>query len=173
MLKNKKGITLVELLIVVVILGIIAAISIPAVGNVVQNAQKDAVLADATNLRSAANLCVTSGDCDFSATSGNNVGRFVIDEDPDPDEENGVYVVFGSGQLENYIEIDVEEYLVIYKDSAFFAVAIQTEVEGGWVFIGDPRDATRTNVVTFGDFDGTFPSGAETDLENWEFTPQD
>ena len=36
-LKNQKGLTLIELLAVIVILGIIAAIAIPSIGNIIQN----------------------------------------------------------------------------------------------------------------------------------------
>ena len=36
---NQKGITLLELLIVVIVLGVIASISIPAVGSIVENTQ--------------------------------------------------------------------------------------------------------------------------------------
>ncbi|MBM7541790.1 competence type IV pilus major pilin ComGC [Amphibacillus cookii] len=42
MLKGEKGFTLVELLAVIVILGIIVAIAIPAIGNIIKNAQGDA-----------------------------------------------------------------------------------------------------------------------------------
>jgi len=36
-LKNKKGLTLIELIAVLVILGIIAAIAIPTIGNTISN----------------------------------------------------------------------------------------------------------------------------------------
>ncbi|MGN7408495.1 type II secretion system protein [Sporosarcina sp. SAFN-010] len=55
-LKNEKGLTLVELLAVIVILGIIAAIAVPSIGNIIQNSREKAVLADATNAIEAANL---------------------------------------------------------------------------------------------------------------------
>jgi type IV pilus assembly protein PilA len=42
LLKKEKGFTLVELLAVIVILGIIVAIAIPAVGNIIDNAQTEA-----------------------------------------------------------------------------------------------------------------------------------
>ena len=46
-LKNEKGLTLVELLAVVVILGIIAAIAVPSIGNIIENSKYNAVKADA------------------------------------------------------------------------------------------------------------------------------
>ena len=55
-LKEEKGLTLIELLAVIVILAIIAAIAIPAIGNIIQNSRENAVIADAQNVLSAANL---------------------------------------------------------------------------------------------------------------------
>ena len=45
-MKNNKGVTLVELLIVIVVMGIIAAFAIPAVGTIIENTQKDSMLLD-------------------------------------------------------------------------------------------------------------------------------
>lgn len=58
-LKEEKGLTLIELLAVIVILAIIAAIAIPAIGNIIQNSRENAVIADAQNVLSAANLYFT------------------------------------------------------------------------------------------------------------------
>ncbi|WP_281864483.1 prepilin-type N-terminal cleavage/methylation domain-containing protein [Planomicrobium okeanokoites] len=58
-LGNEKGMTLIELLAVIVILAIIAAIAIPAIGNIIENSRYSAVKADATNVLSAANLYYT------------------------------------------------------------------------------------------------------------------
>lgn len=55
-IKNEKGLSLVELLAVIVILGIIAAIAIPAIGNIIENSRYNAVKADAINVINAANL---------------------------------------------------------------------------------------------------------------------
>ncbi|MEK4024962.1 type II secretion system protein [Sporosarcina sp. FSL W7-1283] len=55
-LKNEKGLTLVELLAVIVILGIIAAIAVPAIGNIIENTKYNAVKADAINALNAANM---------------------------------------------------------------------------------------------------------------------
>ncbi|PIC98790.1 type II secretion system protein [Sporosarcina sp. P29] len=53
---NQKGLTLVELLAVIVILGIIAAIAVPAIGNIIENTKYNAVKSDALNALSAGNL---------------------------------------------------------------------------------------------------------------------
>ena len=54
--KNKKGITLVELLAVLVILGIIAAIAVPTVSTLINNTQARANVESANSLVSAARL---------------------------------------------------------------------------------------------------------------------
>ncbi|TSI07704.1 type II secretion system protein [Lysinibacillus sp. BW-2-10] len=55
-LRNEKGITLIELLAVIVILGIIAAIAVPAIGNMIENSKKDAHIANARAMIEAARL---------------------------------------------------------------------------------------------------------------------
>ncbi|MGL5295812.1 MAG: pilus assembly FimT family protein [Culicoidibacterales bacterium] len=75
-MKNQKGITLVELLAVMVIVGIIAAISIPAIGNLIENTRKDAYIATGKNLQESARLvasqnaeaCSTTCTIDFDST---------------------------------------------------------------------------------------------------------
>ncbi|PIC70699.1 Tfp assembly type protein [Sporosarcina sp. P16b] len=56
---NQKGLTLVELLAVIVILGIIAAIAVPAIGNIITNSKVNALKGDAHNVLSAAQMYFT------------------------------------------------------------------------------------------------------------------
>ncbi len=65
---SNKGVTLVELLIVIVVMGILAAFAIPSVNIIVNNSKKDAVYADALvvangmKLYCAQNVCFQSGE---------------------------------------------------------------------------------------------------------------
>lgn len=63
MIKNNKGVTLVELLIVIVVMGIIAAFAIPSVGKIITNTKKDAIVADAIAVQSTADLYCASTTC--------------------------------------------------------------------------------------------------------------
>ena len=55
-LKDQKGLTLIELLAVIVILAIIAAIAIPAIGNIIENSRVGAIKSDALNAMAAAEM---------------------------------------------------------------------------------------------------------------------
>jgi len=146
-LRNSRAITLVELLIVIVILGIIAAIAVPAVGNIVENAEKDAVLADATQIRSSAQTAIVAENW--------AVGDWDWDEDGQPGEGDEAGVLTNIVEFENTSENDLADEGYIDIDHAFVAwiydgewiVAIQTE---DWTFVGNPvEDDDRDNV--FGD----------------------
>ena len=51
---NNKGVTLIELLIVIVVIGIISAFAVPAVSNFLERAQKQSIYQDAVAVRNAA-----------------------------------------------------------------------------------------------------------------------
>ncbi len=55
-LRNKKGVTLVELLAVIVILGIIAAIAVPTIGGLIERQRVNAAEAEFDNAMEAARL---------------------------------------------------------------------------------------------------------------------
>ncbi|WP_114569919.1 prepilin-type N-terminal cleavage/methylation domain-containing protein [Exiguobacterium flavidum] len=102
-MRDERGLTLVELLVVVVILGIIAAISVIAVGNLIENSRKDAQVANAKQLVNAAKLYVSSESVTPSASgvslyyvgdtasTGGNVLTNYIDEMKDPMNNDAPY----------------------------------------------------------------------------------
>lgn len=68
-IKNEKGLSLVELLAVIVILAIVAAIAIPAIGNIIENSRVKAQIADAVQVMNSANIYFTDNP---EATSFSN-----------------------------------------------------------------------------------------------------
>lgn len=60
-LKNERGLTLVELLAVIVILAIIAVIAFVFIGGIIENSKKDAHIANAQQIISAAKLHEATG----------------------------------------------------------------------------------------------------------------
>jgi len=82
-LKDERGLTLVELLVVVVILGIIAAIAVVAIGGIIENSKKDAMVADAKQMVSASKLYTASNQVadatvlDFKGATGTDVSSYV------------------------------------------------------------------------------------------------
>jgi type IV pilus assembly protein PilA len=65
--KEEKGLTLIELLAVIVIIGVIAAIAVPMVGNLISKTKTDATKATANQIFEAARLYQT-------ATSNSSTG---------------------------------------------------------------------------------------------------
>lgn len=70
--ENQKGFTLIELLAVIVILGIIAVIAIPLIGNVISNSKDSADVATARQVYDAARLYVI-GESDGNFKTVSNV----------------------------------------------------------------------------------------------------
>lgn len=89
LLKNKKGLTLIELIAVLVILGIIAAIAIPTISNTINTQKQRAAEAEWSSIISAARLYIAQNDSEteFSMTdlfSGDYINELVtLDEDAD------------------------------------------------------------------------------------------
>lgn len=77
LLKSEKGLTLIELLAVIVILGIIAAIAIPSIGGIIQKSKVNAVKADAVQILNAAKLYVANEGVPTSDLGPTNLAPYV------------------------------------------------------------------------------------------------
>ena len=75
----QKGFTLIELMIVVAIIGILAAIAIPQYQNYIAKSQVSRVMSEVGSMRTAAETClndgVTDADCEFGWTASNLLGE--------------------------------------------------------------------------------------------------
>jgi type IV pilus assembly protein PilA len=68
--KNQKGLTLIELLAVIVILAIVAAIATPAIGKIIEKSNEKAILADASSILSGAKIALLDNACGVADTNG-------------------------------------------------------------------------------------------------------
>jgi type IV pilus assembly protein PilA len=99
LIKNEKGLTLIELLAVIVILGIIAAIAIPSIGGLINKTREDAVKADAVQLLNAAKLYATTNPKQIeNATGGLVLSKGQSDTDP--------------GELDEYLDNAPDAYSI-------------------------------------------------------------
>ncbi|TFB13896.1 prepilin-type N-terminal cleavage/methylation domain-containing protein [Filobacillus milosensis] len=102
LLKKEKGVTLVELLAVIIILGIIALIAVPAIAGVIEDSRYNSLKASAINAIEAAELHnLTQGNLPATETDLNNYydgdgvswTNMAFDEDT-----NGNIIISGSVQ---------------------------------------------------------------------------
>ncbi|PID63228.1 MAG: prepilin-type cleavage/methylation domain-containing protein [Gammaproteobacteria bacterium] len=75
-MKNlQKGFTLIELMIVIAIIGILAAIAIPQYQNYVIKSQVTRVIGETGSIRTLVDLCLTDGkECDFTVPTSSLLG---------------------------------------------------------------------------------------------------
>lgn len=118
LLKNQKGMTLVELLAVLVILGIIAAIAIPMIGNVIEKSRDKADANEALNIINAAKMAYSNGE--YGSGS--------------PDPSTATEFSYTKTELESYVDVDITNNKYTVK----FTKAKATDKSGTWTIVGHP-----------------------------------
>jgi type IV pilus assembly protein PilA len=98
-LKNKKGLTLIELIAVLVILGIIAAIAIPTIGNTISTQRERAAQAEWSAIISAATLYIAQNDTDTAFSMTDLFGADYISENVVLSEDEAGTVITATEDL--------------------------------------------------------------------------
>ena len=146
---NNKGVTLIELLIVIVVLGIISAFAIPAVGSIIENTERGAVYNDALQVENAARVfCQENATIDICDGSANNT-LYVDDADITTGTTQETY-----GGLEDYIDsFDVSAYddMVAVYNGSVWVVELDVHTSGTsdyeWTGTSDaPSNLDRSSV---------------------------
>jgi len=102
-MQTQKGFTLIELMIVVAIIGILAAVAIPQYQNYISKSQVSRVMAETGAIRTAVESCMMDGvdeaDCNIGWTYSNLIGDGV-----DVGEQENLTVTYdlddGSAEIE-------------------------------------------------------------------------
>ncbi|MFT4412801.1 Tfp pilus assembly protein FimT/FimU [Fredinandcohnia humi] len=156
-IRNQRGLTLIELLAVVVILGIIAAIAIPSIGGIIENTKKDAHIANAQQIANAARLYVTTEKKTIDTTGitiGLNelIAKGHIESIKDPSGASNANYAEGTVNGTTYTANKTRVHVVKINNKIQYQVTLVAANNSGTTYINgiDASNLVRENVYLNG-----------------------
>ena len=118
-MKNKKGFTLIELLAVIVIMGILMMVAIPAVSRVIENSRKDAFVDIAKSYANAVITAWTSENltCEGIVSSAVDDGDYYILINTKEAASSALPVLLEQGGKSSWGNRDVNGYVRVHVET--------------------------------------------------------
>lgn len=191
---NKNGFTLIELLAVIVIMGILMMVAIPAMSRYIENSRKDTFLSTAKEYVNATRnmwasdslVCVTDVDTSGSTPSIDTMVSSGVDNGNwyviiDTTNENAVNLVdqggkssWGNRDLKGYVRVNVDTDASGDRTTSYFVAlsdgthGIKETVSGSTITGKVADDLKRADVLVSGvSYDTTMPSTADVPSFAW------
>lgn len=142
---NSKGFTLIELLAVIVIMGILMMVAIPAMTRYIENSRKDTFLDTAKQYANAVkNMWVSDSlICGTVPSSANDAGTYYVEIDSSTNKNNllesGGTSSWGNRDVKGYVRVVVSEGAKNVETDYY--VALSDDIHG-------IKDVTGTGAVT-------------------------
>ena len=189
---NKNGFTLIELLAVIVIMGILMMVAIPAMSRYIENSRKDTFLSTAKeyvnatrNMWASDSLeCVTSdpasgAEADTMVSSGVDNGNWYVIIDTTNDNavnlvDQGGKSSWGNRDLKGYIRVNVDTDASGNRTTSYFVAlsdgthGMKETISGSTITGKLADDLKRADVLVSGvDYDATKPSASDVTSFAW------
>ena len=118
-MKNKKGFTLVELLAVIVIMGILMMIAIPAVSRIIENVRKDSFVNTARSYANAAKTLWTADSltCEGMSATAVDDGDYYILINTKDSARSSLPELIGQGGKSSWGNRDVNGYVRVHVET--------------------------------------------------------
>ncbi|MBE6158166.1 MAG: type II secretion system protein [Firmicutes bacterium] len=158
---NKKGFTLIELLAVIVIMGILMLVAIPAVQRYIENSKKDTFVNIAEEYIAATKKLMLSGSYVCGEATSDNTYYIPIDSETDGIMESKVVSPFTKRKVVGWILIkktgDTVKYYILLSDDSKTGYMIKGNGGGNLYNFGIESSSLSRDSVKYQTGSGGYP----------------